>query len=59
MSKIPVIIYLILSLSGLLFAAYRHGKPKEGTDKFWNAFFAAIIVWSILWWGDFFSPLFN
>lgn len=51
----PAIIYLILSGMGLLIAANKHGKPKEGNENFWYTFISVCIVWPLLWWGGFFS----
>ena len=50
----PQIIYLILSLAGLVGSALEHGKPRK-PGNFFSAMLAAIIVWPLLYWGGFFG----
>lgn len=51
----PQIIYICITALGLLVAANKHGKPKEGNESFWITFTAVIIGYSLLIWGGFFA----
>jgi len=53
----PAIIYLVLSLIGLIAAAYLHGKPTK--TNFWTTLLSAAIAISLLTWGGFFAPVFG
>ncbi len=52
----PQIIYLILFLLGLLYAAFQHGK---GIGNFWSTLIAGLIQFGLLIWGGFFNIFFN
>jgi hypothetical protein len=53
----PQIIYLALSLAGLLLSANKHGKPKEGNYNFWISAVSCFITLYLLYWGGFFNIL--
>lgn len=53
---IPQIIYLTLTFIGLLFAANKHGKPRDDYN-FWHLLITGCIVLSLLYWGGFFDVL--
>lgn len=54
----PQLIYLGLSVLGLGVILANHGKPRE-PHNFVATFIVTILVWTILWWGGFFDPLFG
>jgi len=58
-NMIPQILYLALSLAGLLSAAHDHGKLKTGRHKFQTTFVSTIIVFYILYLGGFFDVILN
>ena len=51
----PQLIFIVLVFISLLFNARDHGKPKKGNDNFWFPFIAAVIKFSLLYWGGFFD----
>lgn len=53
--KAPQITILALSLIALLINAYNHKKIKNQYYDFWIALTRAIILLSILYWGNFFN----
>lgn len=53
MNYIPQILYLILSLIGLLVAANRHGKIDTKPSNFWTSLIAFLIVITLLIWAAF------
>jgi hypothetical protein len=58
MNTLPQIIWLALTLSGLLLIANQHGKPSKPTN-FWTSFAATVLVFLLLLWGGFFNQLFG
>jgi hypothetical protein len=54
----PQIIYLILVFFGLLLSAHRHGKPKKGTENFFEYSVAVVCGLTLLYWGGFFDVFF-
>lgn len=50
--QIAMIVWFSLTL---LISANEHGKPKKGNNNFWNSFFGCLIMFSILYFGGFFS----
>lgn len=52
--KIPEIIYLLLSLAGLLLEANRHGKPKTGNHDLRSSLFATFLMLALLYWAGLF-----
>ena len=52
---IPQFIYLILSIIGLGVELSKDGKPKEGNHSFWISLFATAVVYSLLFYGGFFT----
>lgn len=53
----PQYTYLALTIAGLMYQAYLHGKPRTGSHDFWSAFIATTIIMYILKWGGFFDPI--
>lgn len=51
----PQFTIIVLYAIALLINAYMHGKPKEGNNNFWISLINAILILSILYWGDFFK----
>lgn len=49
------IIYIALTVVGLLVAANQHGKPRDGYHSFWVVSFATALTLSLLYWGGFFN----
>lgn len=51
---IPQIIYLMLSISGVMISIGRHGEPRT-PENGWHAVIAAGIGWTLLYLGGFFG----
>ena len=51
----PQIIYIVLTATGLLIQANKHGQAKEGKENFWSSLIAGLIVYGLLIWGGFFA----
>ena len=58
MKYTPQIIYLLLCLIGLLWSAYKHGKPQDNYN-FWISLIAQLIGTALVFWGGFFSVFFK
>jgi hypothetical protein len=53
--KTPEIILIVLWSLGLLFAAYSHGKPKQGEHNIFVNIIALAIIISLLMWAGLFK----
>ena len=53
---IPSLVYLFLSAMGLGLIMAKHGQP-QGEYNIWTSLFAQILVFLLLYWGNFFDPL--
>ncbi len=51
----PQITIIVLLSINLLLCSYLHGKPRKDNYNFWHSFLNAIILISILYWGNFFN----
>ena len=51
----PEIIFLSFALFNLLYAAHKHGQPRDGKWNVWATLIAAAIEIGLLWWGGFFK----
>ena len=51
----PQITILTMIAINLLLSAHLHGKEKQEKHNFWVKFINAIILISILYWGNFFK----
>lgn len=49
----PQIIYVSLSIIGLILTTIRHGKPRSN-ESVWTSIVAILIIYPILIWGGFF-----
>lgn len=47
--------WIVLVAVGLLGAANKHGKPKEGKENFWPVLIGTAISASLLYFGGFFG----
>ncbi len=53
--SVPAVIYLILTVIGLMVSANQHGKPKDGIHSIWGVIIGSGISISLLYWGGFFT----
>lgn len=53
------IIYIVLTLIGLFFVAYKHGKQKEEKHNFWSSLLSSVIIFYVLVKGGFFDVILN
>lgn len=51
----PALIYICLTGFGLGVAVSKHGLPKTGNHDIGESLFATAIVYTLLYWGGFFS----
>lgn len=51
----PQIIYLLLTFLSLGYSIAKHGEPKTGQNNCITDLIATIIIFSLLYWGGFFS----
>lgn len=57
MKHAPQIIYIFISIIGLMSASYLHGKPKTGKHSVWTTIVSVTIGLTLLYWGGFFDSL--
>lgn len=53
--RAPQIIWCVLFAISLMYNAYLHGRPKNGTYSVWTALAGFSIEFGLLWWGGFFT----
>lgn len=51
----PQLIYLALTIFGLLHHAVKHGQPAKGEYNVFSLFVAQALCLLLLWWGGFFG----
>lgn len=54
---LPSLVYLFLTAMGLGLIMAKHGQPRDEEYNIWTSLFAQIVVFAILYWGNFFTPL--
>ena len=52
---IPQILYLVLTIVGLVLSGVDHGKTKNKKENFWVSLVSTTILCGILYWGGFFN----
>lgn len=50
----PQLIYLVLSLLGIVITLVNHGEPREGQYNVYSVIVGELLFIGLLWWGGFF-----
>lgn len=53
----PQIIWIVLMAMRLGVFSVMHGKPRTGKFSIWVLAFDISVMFPLLWWGGFFSPI--